>query len=119
MTSYDPDSLFTMSALSRLEGVGIPIMISLNSNIQLLQQVLSTFVPNADTIDDAASLLYACFFESVLKHLRFSPTWKNLLLIIRFLNLDELAEQMETYFGGVMEEYSPVRAKEGDKIILY
>ena len=106
-----------MSALSRLDGVGIPVMVALNSNIELLQQVLSAFVPNAHTIDDAASLLYACFFENILGHLRLSPVWKNFLLVIRLLNLDDLAEQIETYFSAV-PDYSSIRAKKGEKIML-
>ena len=105
VTSYDPDSLFTMSALSRLEGVGIPILTSLETNIQLLQHVLS-FIPTSHTYTQSTSLLDAWLscHSGVSSHI--SPTWKNLLLIIRLLNLDDLAQRMETYLSGVtMKEY--------------
>ena len=43
------------------------------------------------------------------------PSWRNLLLIIRLLNLDELAERMETYLSaGATEELSPTRGKQGE-----
>ena len=43
------------------------------------------------------------------------PSWRNLLLIIRLLNLDELAQRMETYLSaGATEELSPTRGKQGE-----
>ena len=43
------------------------------------------------------------------------PSWRNLLLIVRLLNLDELAQRMETYLStGATEELSPTRGKQGE-----
>ena len=61
VTSYDPESWFTTSALSRMEGVGIPV-------------------------ND------------------FKPTWQNVLLIVRHLKLDDLAQKMESYLSGVTDQ---------------
>ena len=42
-------------------------------------------------------------------------TWRNLLLIIRLLKLDELAQRMETYLSaGATDELSPTRGKQGE-----
>ena len=95
VTSYDPDSQFTMSALSRLEGVGIPVLTFLFSNIYHFQRVLSVLIRHLSTFRDGTSLLNAWLSSGVLS--RLPPTWRNLLLIIRLLNLDELAQKMETY----------------------
>ena len=92
---YDPDGHFTLSGISRLEGAGIPVTTSLNTDIQLLQQIFKTLVPNAHTYTHTSSLLNAWLSCGVSGHL--PPTWKNLLLIIRLLNLDEW---IETYLSG-------------------
>ena len=107
VTSYDPDSRFTTSALSRLEGVGIPVMTSLNTNIQLLRPVLSTSVPNAYTFNDTTSLLNTWLSSHVSNCL--PPTWKSLLLIIRLLNLDDLAQQIETYLSETTDREEKTR----------
>lgn len=103
MTPYDPDSLFTMSALSRLECIGIPVMTSLsNIKIQLLQDMLSIIIPNAYVYTHPTSLLNAWLSCDVSSH---TSTWKSLLLIIRLLNLDDLAQRMETYLSEAKKEY--------------
>ena len=98
VTSYDPYSQFTMSALSQLKDVGIPVMFSLDTKIQLLQQIFSTLVPDAYAHTQSKSLLNDWLSSGMSSCLL--PTWKNLLLIIRLLNLDELAQRMETYLSG-------------------
>ena len=97
VTSYDPDSQFTLSALFQLEGVGIPVMTVLNNNIQFVQKVLSTFVPNVFAYTYATSLFNTWLSYHWFSSLR--PTWRNLLLIIRLLNLDDLAKRMEIYLS--------------------
>jgi hypothetical protein len=43
------------------------------------------------------------------------PSWRNFLLIIRFLHQDELAQRMETCLSaGATEELSPTRGKQGE-----
>ena len=115
VTSYDPDSQFTTSALSRLEGVGIPVITSLNNNAYF-QQVLSVLIPHLSAFADATSLLNAWLLSGVLY--RLPPTWKNLLLIIRLVNLDELAQRMETYLNvGIdqEEQYSDSEVSEAER----
>ena len=113
VTSYDPDSHFTMSALSQLEGVGIPVITSLNTNVYRFQQVLSVFVPYLSAFYNASSLLNAWLSSGVLS--RLPPTWKSLLLIIHLLNLDELAQKMEIYLSGSIEEqHSKIGAIESE-----
>ena len=110
MTSYDPDSQFTMSCLSRLESIGIPVITSLsNIKIELLQQFFSIVVPNAHVYTHPTSLLNAWLSRDVSSH---TSTWKNLLMIIRLLNLDDLAQRMETYLSEAKKEYS-----KGEKIV--
>ena len=102
VASYDPDSQFTMSALSRLEDVGIPVMTSLFVNTYLFRQVLSVIIPYLSVFYDTPLLLNAWISYGMSSSL--PPTWKNLLLIIRLLNLGELAQQVETYLSGSIEE---------------
>ena len=88
-----------MSALSHLEDVGIPVMTVVDTYIRLFQQILSTaaIIPDAYTYTQSTSLLSAWLSCGVSSHL--SPTWKNLLLIICSLNLDDLAQRIETYLS--------------------
>ena len=107
VTSCDPDSQFTTLALSRLKGVGIPVMTSLNANIQLLQQVLVTFVPDTYIYTDTKSLLQVWLSYGV--SCRLPPTWKNLFLIIRLLNLNDLVQRMESYLSGATDREEQLR----------
>ena len=103
--TYDPDSQFTISALSRLEDVGIPVITSLNTKIQILHRVLSLFVPNVTiftNFKDTITLFDTWLHSNLLSDL--PPTWKYLLLIIRLLNLDELAQRMETFLSGATDQ---------------
>lgn len=95
VTSYDPNSHFTMSGLSQLEGIGIPVTFSLDTDIQLLQHIFNTLIPNAHTYTQTSSLLNAWLSYGMSSHL--PPTWKNLLLVIHLLNLDV---RIETYLSG-------------------
>lgn len=109
VTSYDPDSHFSMSGLSRLEGIGIPITFSLDTDIQFLQHIFNTLVPNAHTYTHTSSLLNAWLSYGVSSHL--PPTWKNLLLIIHLLNLDV---RIETYLSGA--KYQEKQHSEMDQV---
>lgn len=103
VTAYDPDSQFTISALSRLEDVGIPILTVLNTNIQVLQQVLSTFVENVYMYTHPTSLLTAWLScDDISSHC--SATWTNLLLVVCRLNLDEIAGQIKTYLSRAIKQ---------------
>ena len=100
-TSYDPDSQFTASALSRLEGLGIPVITSLNMNTQRLRDVLGTFINVRSSNDTAVLNAWLVHGSSCLL-----PTWRNLLKIIRLLKLDELAQQINTYLMDREEQHS-------------
>ena len=97
VTPYDPDSQFTMKALSQLETSGIPVLSSLDI-MKSFQQFLGLSEPTTYTP--------ALVLDSWLRGLsNVPPTWKNLLLIICQLNLDSLAQQIETYLsGGTVKE---------------
>ena len=76
VTSYDPNSCFTTSALSRMEGVGIPVH-------------------------------------------DFKLTWQNILLVVRHLKLDNLAQKMESYLSGVTDQALPHAELHGFSMTLY
>ena len=109
-----------MSAVTQLENViGIPVLTSLNTKVQILHEVLSLFVPNVSTFtnfNDTKALLDTWLHFSALS--RLSPTWRSLLLIIRLLSLDELAKRIETYFSAGMtdqeEQHSISESDEGE-----
>ena len=93
MPSYDPDGFFIVSALFRLEDINVPVISSLNTKLQALQQILGTYILNTHTYTDPISLLKAWLSHGLSSS--FSPSWKNLLLIVGQLNLDDLAQKME------------------------
>ena len=93
VTPFNPDSPFDMRALSLLEAAaGIPVMRTLKKYTQQIQNILG-FVK----IPDFGLKTLLNFWLRNAKHIL--PTWKNLLLVIRLLNLDELAERIETYLS--------------------
>ena len=92
VTPFNPDSPFDMRTLSLLEAAaGIPVIRTLKKYTQQIQNILS-FVK----ISDFGLKTLLNFWLRNAKHIL--PTWKN-LLIIRLLNLDELAERIETYLS--------------------
>ena len=89
-----------MTALSLLEpAAGIPVMTTLN-NKTYTQYIKNILGLTMITYSDVTKLLddWISDVQWVL------PNWKNLLLIIRLLNLDELAQRMETYLSEGTEE---------------
>ena len=118
VTSYNQDSQFTTSALSRLEGVGIPVMTSLNNSVNFFQQILGVLrsISYPSAFPNASSVLNAWSLSGIPS--RRLPTWKNLLLIIRLLNLDDLAQRIETYLSGMTdqeERYSSSELSEAER----
>ena len=88
-----------MRAVSLLEPVaGIPVMTTLTDYTRHIQIFLGLA---QDANLDLNGLLN--YWISSVQWL--PPSWRNLLLIIRLLNLDELAQRMETYLSaGATEE---------------
>ena len=108
VTPFNPESPFNMRALSLLESAaGIPVMNSLSDYTQRIEGILG---PVEFHHTDLNTLLN--YWISNVRWV--PPTWKSLLLIIRLLNLDDLAQQMETYLSGATEELSPTSGSDGE-----
>ena len=104
-TPFNPESPFNMRALSLLESVaGIPVMSTLSDYTQRIEGILGLVA--FGHLD----------LNTLLNHWisNVPPTWKSLLLIIRQLNLDDLAQRMETYLSGTTEELSPTSGSDGE-----
>ena len=86
-----------MRALSSLEEAGIPVMSTLSDYTKHFQNILGL----AMFTDFNLNSLLNYWIVNVWQ---VPPTWKSLLLIIRQLNLDDLAQRMETYLSGATEE---------------
>ena len=108
-TPFNGESSFSLRAVSLLEpAAGIPVMTTLTDFTQHIQIFLG--LPQDTTLDLNGLLNY---WISSVQWL--PPSWRNLLLIIRLLNLDELAQRMETYLSaGATEKLSPTRGKQGE-----
>ena len=101
--------MFTMAALTQLEKkAGIPVVTELearNHEFQTVLRVKQHSVPGA--IDKWLR-------SPVLS--RIMPTWKNLLIIFRMINLDHLAQQTETYL--TKHPLSDLEEDEGEGVRL-
>ena len=109
MTPFDPESSFTLRAVSVLESAaGIPVMTILSGYTHHIRNILGL------------SMTFNLDLNGVLNNWISSkswlpPSWRNLLQIIRLLHQDELAQRMETYLSaGATEELSPTRGKQGE-----
>ena len=109
MTPFDPESSFTLRALSFLESAaGIPVMTTLSDYTRHIKNILGLSM--SINLDLNGVLNYWISSKQWLP-----PSWRNLLLIIRRLHQDELAQRMETYLSaGGTEELSPTRGKQGE-----
>lgn len=103
MTRFNPDSFFDRRGLYFLEEAGIPVMSHLNNYTQYIQNILG--LPMTHNLD-----LINYWLSSVWQ---VSPTWNNLLDVIRLLNLDDLAQQIESYLSGATQNLSPIRETDG------
>ena len=91
-----------MRALYFLEEAGIPVMSMLNNYTQHIQNILG--LPMTRDQD-----LFNYWISSVWQ---VSPTWNNLLEILDILNLDDLAQQIESYLSGATD-LSPIGGSAG------
>jgi hypothetical protein len=106
---FDPKSSFTLRAVSLLESTaGIPMMTTLSDYTQEIQNTLG--LPMTNDLDLNGVL------NSWISSKQWLPSsWQNLLMIIRQLHQDELAQRIETYLSaGATEELSPTRGKQGE-----
>ena len=101
VSRYNPDSRFSMSALTRLEDTGLQIFTSLNRSRTELKNILGM-----DTLWCVQNHWNCILGSDVIEEWvsgrlsRHSPTWMTLLNILRKLNLVELSQQIEDYLSG-------------------
>ena len=109
MTPFDPDSSFTLRAVSSLESAaGIPVMKTLSDYTHHIQNILGLLM--TFNLDLNGVLNYWISNKPWLP-----PSWQNLLKIVRLLDQDELAQRIETYLSaGATEELSPTRGRQGE-----
>jgi hypothetical protein len=109
VTPFGPESSFTLRDVSLLESAaGIPVMTTLSDYTHRIRNILG--LPMTIKLDLKGLLSY---WISDIEWL--APSWRNLLLIVRLLHQDELAQRMETYLStGATEELSPTRGKQGE-----
>ena len=108
---FCPESSFTLRAVSLLgSAAGIPVRTTLSDYTNHIQIFLGTDLPMTFNLDLNGVLNYWISNKPWLP-----PSWRNLLLIIRLLDQDELAQRMETCLSaGAIEELSPTRGKQGE-----
>ena len=111
MTPFDPENSFNMGAVSLLEAAaGIPVMSTLNSYTPRIKIFLG--LVHYTDLDLNGLLKYW------ISNVRWvPPTWKNVLLIIRLLNLDDLAQRMETFLSGETEKNPMEEATEEEESV--
>ena len=98
------DSVFTMESLSQLEAVAqIPVLTELKAKSSEFQAVIRVKQP------DVSWAINKWLTTSVLS--RIKPTWRNLLLVLRLIHLDSIADQMVEYFK--THSLSSIQGKEG------
>ena len=87
------ENSFKLRDLSLLEAAGIPVMSTLKaySRLKEKQGLMEPW-------NEMKRLLHLSSSKSV-EHMR--PTWRNLLTLLRLLQLDDLAEQLMTYLNVV------------------
>ena len=100
VTPFNPESNFTVEALYLLAEAGIPLMSSLSNYTQRIQSIVGA--PQFYGTD-----LNSIFSWWVKDERNIPQTWKNLLQIVRWLNLNDLANQVETYLRRTTSEHQP------------
>ena len=82
--------MFTLASLTQLEKrEGIPVLTEMEARNHEFQAILRVKQP------DLSWAINKWLTAPVLS--RIKPTWKNLLSVLRLINLDHLAEDIETY----------------------
>ena len=106
---FNPESSFTLRSVSLLEpAAGIPVMTTLTEYTWHIRIFLGLAQYANLDLDGLLNYWISCVQW-------LPPSWRNLLLIFRLFNLDELAQRMETYLSaGATEELSPTKGKQGE-----
>ena len=96
---FDRESLVTTYALYRLERGGVQVRREISTKNRDFQAVLRMKQPDAN--------LAMIKWVNTAQKSNIKPTWKNLFLVLRLINLNHLAEQIEAYFcRGTVEQLS-------------
>ncbi len=99
-TQYDPDTPFTMSSLSKLEGAGMNIATLLSRNISRLASCVLDENVNQQLMQRHNKPLERIINLWKSGRSNRSATWRTLLETLLELNLVELSLQIEEYFSG-------------------
>ena len=112
VSPFDPDSNFTMRALSLVEVAGIPMMHSIDIYTEEIRTTVSIRHMKSESQTDEPmwhlgersssrhflqSRVGRLFADWLKGGGKLPPTWRSLLQVIRQLGLDDLANQVETY----------------------
>ena len=104
--SYHPSNCFTMSTLSKLEGVS---SISIVSSLSLVRTKLASTAEVTLDLDESTRL---GFIENPKVYVEIligqweagksphSPTWKKLLAVLQMLGLKSIGQEIEDYMRG-------------------
>ena len=86
--------VFTFAALTQLEKrEGIPVLTELEAKKNVFQAVIRVKQP------DLSEAIDRWLTTPLLS--RIKPTWKNFLCVLRLINLDQLAKDIEIYLKGL------------------
>lgn len=88
---FDPEGRVTSYALYKVEREGVQLRSGISSKNRDFQALLRLKQPDANF---ALMKWLTTSNKSDIK-----PTWRNLLLVLRLLSLDELAEPIEAHLG--------------------
>ena len=102
------NEVFTSAALTQLEKrEGIPVLTELEAKNHKFQAVIRVKQPNLSWAIDKwlTNSVRSCI----------TPTWRNLLLVLRLINLDHLADNIEAY----SKKHSLSNLKEDRGIIIF
>ena len=132
VTPFDPDSNFTMRALTLIEAMNIQVMTGLDEyaghiRIMLGATHMASEMQRAYLMSEPFTTMTslrsmqifdgskALFFDWLIGGGKLSPTWRNLLHIIREVHLDDLANQVETSLK-VATKNEDSKEKEGKSV---
>lgn len=99
---YDPDSPFSLSALSKLQATGIKIETGLANLGQRFSDKVAVllgdnyFLDVDITFDEDEMLCWVAGQQAG----EYPPTWRSLCTVVRELGLQELSQQMEECLNG-------------------
>lgn len=100
VSPFDPDSVFDMCALSKLEAAGVEVVTSL---YKVYKQFAIAAGLSVDLKHHQVESAEKCVDVLIQQWLDGGwnpqpPTWRLLFNILRTLNLEELSEQIREYF---------------------